>query len=75
MNFSRLESIQGDWHEFESKAHRREQQNRHKEAKKEEHQKEKEKRRASALEANNEREAKRQRPGSRDGLSSQTAGS
>jgi len=70
-----LKSIQGDWHEFESKAHRREQQNRHKEAKKEEYAKEKEKRRASALEKGDERETKRQRPGSRDGQTAGSAGS
>lgn len=41
-----LAKVEGDWHEFESKAHRRENDKREKERRKEEHQREKEKRKA-----------------------------
>ncbi|KIX09791.1 uncharacterized protein Z518_00872 [Rhinocladiella mackenziei CBS 650.93] len=41
-----LANIEGDWHEFESKAHRRENDKREKERKKEEYMREKEKRKA-----------------------------
>ena len=56
-----LKDVEGDWHEYESKAHRRENDKREKEARKAE-QKEKEKRKATAAlaeEATEEREAKR----------------
>lgn len=59
MNLSRLASIDGDWHEFESKAHRKE---RDKEARRaEQQQREKEKRKAdgSSSVASAEREPKR----------------
>lgn len=53
----RLENIEGDWHEFESKALRKE---RDREARRAEYQKEKEKRKASASVAHSaERDAKR----------------
>lgn len=41
-----LANVEGDWHEFESKAHRRENDKREKERRKEEHTREKEKRKA-----------------------------
>ena len=64
-----LADVQGDWHEFESKAHRRENDRREKERRKEEYQREKEKRKAAqaGLEEKNLPEAKRQRPESREG--------
>lgn len=55
-NNYRLESIEGDWHEFESKALRKE---RDKEARRAEYQKEREKRKATAPGPESEREAKR----------------
>ncbi|KZF20351.1 Pkinase-domain-containing protein [Xylona heveae TC161] len=59
-----LENLEGDWHEFESKALRRENERRDKEARRalreEQYQKEKEKRRASANPPS-ERDPKRQR--------------
>ncbi|KAI9858855.1 MAG: kinase subunit of RNA polymerase II carboxy-terminal domain kinase I [Vezdaea acicularis] len=60
-----LRDIEGDWHEFESKALRKENERQAKEARKaysKEHQREKEKRRAST--AANERDSKRARPNS-----------
>ena len=66
----RLRDLEGDWHEFESKALRKENERRDKEARRavrqEEHQREKEKRRASVA-APAEREPKRQRPNSSHG--------
>ena len=63
----RLKDLQGDWHEFESKALRRENERKDKEARRavrqEEHQREKEKRRASGS-VTTEREPKRLRPAS-----------
>lgn len=58
LTFSRrLENIEGDWHEFESKALRKE---RDREARRAEYQKEKEKRKAGASAAHSgERDAKR----------------
>ncbi|KAI9880932.1 MAG: kinase subunit of RNA polymerase II carboxy-terminal domain kinase I [Pleopsidium flavum] len=62
-----LKHLEGDWHEFESKALRKENERRDKEARRavrqEEHQREKEKRKA-AVAAPTERETKRQRPSS-----------
>ncbi|KAL8656335.1 MAG: hypothetical protein Q9210_000325 [Variospora velana] len=62
-----LKDLEGDWHEFESKALRKENERKSKEARQaarnEEHQKEKEKRRASAH-ASAERESKRPRTSS-----------
>lgn len=52
----RLESIEGDWHEFESKALRRE---RDKEARRQEYQREREKRKAASSAPSSERETKR----------------
>lgn len=67
---NRLKDLQGDWHEFESKALRRENERKDKEARRavrhEEHQREKEKRRAS-VSASVERDAKRIRPSSSQG--------
>ena len=64
--FLRLKDLQGDWHEFESKALRKENERKSQEARRaarnEEHEKEKAKRRASG--SLNEREPKRTRPGS-----------
>ena len=60
---SELKDLQGDWHEFESKALRKENERKQHEARRAEHQKEKEKRRASAA-GSSEREAKRRRPSS-----------
>ena len=61
----RLKDLQGDWHEFESKALRKENERKAHDARRavrlEEHQKEKEKRRASGL-SSAEREPKRRRP-------------
>jgi CTD kinase subunit alpha len=55
----RLENIEGDWHEFESKALRKEKD---REARRAEHQKEKEKRKASVSAAHgSERDSKRVR--------------
>lgn len=66
----RLKDLEGDWHEFESKALRKENERKDKEARRavrqEEHQREKEKRRASVA-APSERESKRQRPSSSHG--------
>ena len=66
----RLKDLQGDWHEFESKALRKENERKAQDAKlakrvsrQEEHQREKEKRRAS-VSANTERDSKRLRPSS-----------
>lgn len=69
---NRLKDIEGDWHEFESKAHRKENERKDKEARRAEYQREKEKRRACAAAAQGgDRDAKRQRPdsshSSRDG--------
>jgi CTD kinase subunit alpha len=62
---SRLENIQGDWHEFESKALRKE---RDREARRAEYQRDKEKRKILA--AQDERETKRIKPDTSDGLTS-----
>jgi CTD kinase subunit alpha len=62
-----LKDMQGDWHEFESKAHRRENEKKEKERRKEEYQREKEKRKAAAAGLDGP-EAKRQRPESREGM-------
>ena len=65
-----LKDIQGDWHEFESKAHRRENDRRDKEARKAEYQRDKEKRKADTVVGKpgegdaDGRENKRQRPDS-----------
>ena len=64
-----LKNVHGDWHEFESKAHRRENERREKEKKKEEHQREKEKRKAAAAGIGGEPQAKKQRPDSGEGES------
>lgn len=61
-----LKEVEGDWHEFESKAHRRENDKKEKERRKEEHQREKEKRKAAAAGLEGP-EAKRQRPDSHEG--------
>ncbi|KAL8943334.1 MAG: hypothetical protein Q9211_001029 [Gyalolechia sp. 1 TL-2023] len=65
-----LKDLEGDWHEFESKALRKENERKSQEARRaarnEEHQKEKEKRRASA-QASTERETKRPRTNSAHG--------
>ena len=70
----RLKDLQGDWHEFESKALRKENARKDQEARRavrqEEHQKEKEKRRAS-VSASAERDSKRLRPNSAGGLAEQ----
>lgn len=67
INVYRLKDLQGDWHEFESKALRKENARKDQEARRavrhEEQQKEKEKRRASAS-AGTERDSKRIRPSS-----------
>ena len=66
----RLKDLQGDWHEFESKNLRRENERKDKEARQavrqEKHQREKEKRRAS-VSTGTERETKRPRPSSSQG--------
>ncbi|KAL8837290.1 MAG: hypothetical protein Q9170_002585 [Blastenia crenularia] len=66
-----LKNLEGDWHEFESKALRKENERKSQEARRaarnEEHQKEKEKRRASAH-ASVERESKRPRTSSGPGV-------
>jgi len=66
---SRLKDLEGDWHEFESKALRKENERKNQEARRatrlEEHEKEKAKRRASSAAA--DREAKRARPNSSQG--------
>ena len=65
--FHRLKDLEGDWHEFESKALRKENERKNQEARRavrmEEHEREKAKRRASGS-ATAEREPKRVRPGS-----------
>lgn len=67
---NRLKDLEGDWHEFESKALRKENERKNKEARQaarnEEHQREKEKRRASGH-ASTERETKRPRTSSGNG--------
>lgn len=64
---SRLKHLEGDWHEFESKALRKENERRDKEARRavrqEEQQREKEKRKAGVA-GLAERETKRPRPNS-----------
>ena len=64
---NRLKDLQGDWHEFESKALRKENERKNQEARRaarnDEYAKEKEKRRASGL-ASAERESKRPRTSS-----------
>ena len=63
-----LEKVEGDWHEFESKAHRRENDKKEKERRKEEYQREKEKRKATQA-GLGDRDAtleKKARPESRD---------
>ena len=66
----RLKDLEGDWHEFESKALRKENERKNQEARRavrmEEHEKEKAKRRASGS-ATAERETKRPRPSSSQG--------
>ncbi|MCJ1380730.1 kinase subunit of RNA polymerase II carboxy-terminal domain kinase I [Xylographa soralifera] len=66
-----LKDLQGDWHEFESKALRRENERKDKEARRavrqEEHDREKAKRRASES-TGTDRDPKRVRPGSSSGL-------
>ena len=65
LTICRLESIEGDWHEFESKALRKE---RDKEARRLEYQKEKEKRKAATTSApTSERDPKRVKQGAGDG--------
>ena len=68
----RLKGLEGDWHEFESKALRKENERKNQEARRavraEEHQKEKEKRRASGGAATAERDSKRLRPSSNHGI-------
>lgn len=63
----RLKDLDGDWHEFESKALRKENERKAQDARRavrlEEHQKEKEKRRASGP-GTAERDSKRPRPSS-----------
>lgn len=66
-----LKGMQGDWHEFESKAHRRENEKKEKERRKEEYQREKEKRKAAAAGLEGP-EPKRPRPGSREGADEST---
>lgn len=70
----RLKDLQGDWHEFESKALRKENARKDQEARRavrhEEQQKEKEKRRASAS-TGIERDSKRLRPSSSGGVAEQ----
>ena len=66
----RLKDLEGDWHEFESKALRKENERKNQEARRavrleeKEKEKEKEKRRASGSAATTEREPKRLRPSS-----------
>jgi CTD kinase subunit alpha len=71
MMVSRLKDLEGDWHEFESKALRKENERKNQEARRavrlEEHQKEKEKRKASASAVPAERETKRLRSSSSQG--------
>ena len=66
----RLKDLEGDWHEFESKALRKENERKNQEARRavrmEEHEREKAKRRASGSAAA-EREPKRARPSSSQG--------
>lgn len=64
-----LEMVEGDWHEFESKAHRRENDKKEKERRKEEYQREKEKRKAAVAGLGDEKETsqKRARPDSNQG--------
>ena len=67
----RLKDLEGDWHEFESKALRKENERKNQEARRavrmEEHEREKAKRRASGS-VTAEREPKRVRPSSSQGL-------
>jgi CTD kinase subunit alpha len=68
----RLKELHGDWHEFESKALRRENERKDKEARraaKDEHEREKAKRRASSTAGGADRDAKRQRPDSSQAMS------
>ena len=63
---NRLKDLEGDWHEFESKALRKENERKNQEARRAVRleEKEKEKRRASGSAAPTEREPKRLRPSS-----------
>lgn len=61
-----LQDVPGDWHEFESKAHRRENDKREKERKKEEYMREREKRKAREAGLQDPSSEKRSRPDSRD---------
>lgn len=72
-----LELVEGDWHEFESKAHRRENDKKEKERRKEEYVREKEKRKAATAGLGDEKEAsgKRARPDSRQGGEEDECGS
>ena len=69
-HYRRLKDLEGDWHEFESKALRKENERKNQEARRavrmEEHEREKAKRRASGS-ATAEREPKRVRPSSSQG--------
>ena len=68
--YGRLKDLEGDWHEFESKALRKENERKNQEARRavrmEEHEREKAKRRASGS-TTVEREPKRVRPSSSQG--------
>ena len=63
-----LQDVQGDWHEYESKAHRRENDKREKERRKEEYQREKEKRKAAQAGLEAPDVSKKPRPESREGV-------
>lgn len=69
--FYRLENIEGDWHEFESKALRK---GKDKEARRAEYQKEKEKRKASASVSQVERDSKRMKQDTGDSRPSSQVG-
>jgi CTD kinase subunit alpha len=64
--FNRLEHLQGDWHEFESKALRKENERKDKEARhkqrQEEYEREKAKRKAASITGPGERERDFKRP-------------
>ncbi|KAL9624282.1 MAG: hypothetical protein Q9160_001529 [Pyrenula sp. 1 TL-2023] len=68
-----LEDVEGEWHEFESKAARREKEKAEKEVRRAEREREKEREKRKALVTSDEREPKRQRPDSGHGRTVENA--
>ena len=64
-----LKDVKGEWHEFESKAARKEKEKAEKEVRRAEREREKEREKRKALATSDERDSKRQRPDSSHGRS------